>query len=136
MENRWIVDSKIRYGDLIIRNNRIYRPMSSNAGMLLGETGETLVGISRVVKHFRLACPMIVWNWVKAGMPCMEVAGRKVFDLPDVACWLNSKGYDLSKLKAGKGARNSHVKEGENRWHKGQMSPSPSTAKRTGKKRK
>jgi hypothetical protein len=128
--------SQIHYGDIIIRGNKVYRPIPSNAGMLLQEAGGALVGISGVVKHFKLACPMIVWNWVKAGMPCAEVAGRKVFDLLDVACWLQSKGYDLDKLKAGKGARNSHVREGEDRWRKGQMSPPPPAGTRTGRKRK
>jgi len=122
-------------GDLILRRNKVFRTLPSNAGLLLHEAGWSLVGLSGVVEHFRVSCPMTIWRWAKSGMPCYKVAGRLIFDLFQVGDWLERKGYDIDRLAAGKGTRKSRVKTGEHRWKKGRMSQAPA-GKRSRRRRK
>ena len=118
-----VADGELLGGDIIIRRGKFYRPVLGNAGTFLHEASESFVGISGLVKHFKLACPMVAWRWVKAGLPSMTIAGRAVFDLYHVSSWLLDRGYDIGKLEAGMGPKGSRVTEGKQRWRKGQMSP-------------
>jgi hypothetical protein len=129
-----VAEGELLGGDIVIRGDGVYKTVPGNAGMHLHEVGWSLVGITGVVKNFKLASPMIVWRWVRAGLPCVEIAGRKVFDLTRVAYWLETKGYDLDKLEAGMGPNGSRVKHGQQRWRKGQMSPAKA-GKPVGQKR-
>lgn len=118
-------DQAIRFGpgDMLLRGGKVYYMVRGNAGSAVFEAGKELVGASDLVKRFKLAAPIIVTRWVKAGLPHTVIAGRRVFNLGQVKAWLAGKGYSLGKLRAGAGLVAAHRRRGEQRWQKGQMSP-------------
>jgi len=127
-------------GDMLIRANRPYVMVLGNTGPSLIDIGDQLVGVSGVVAHFKLANPMIVTRWVKAGLSHYTVAGRRLFRLDQVEAWLAEKGYDPEKLATGEGLVSSRKREGGGKWRKGAMSASGdkpvASKKRRGRSRK
>jgi hypothetical protein len=105
----------------------VFAVARGNAGPLYYNVSDRIVGVTGLVRHFRLAGPMIVTRWVRAGLPHTEVAGRRIFDTQVAEKWLKEHGYSVAKLKAGKGLAASRLRRGATRWRKGQMNQPPET---------
>ncbi len=109
-------------GGMLLSNNNLYMMIMGNAGTSLVDISDTVVGVSDVVKHFKLTSPMVVTRWVKVGLPHFTIAGRRAFRLDKVKRWLKKMGYETDALIAGQGLVSARNRNGDNPWHKGQMS--------------
>jgi hypothetical protein len=110
---------RLRPPDVLIRDGHLYFPVLGNTGPAL--LRDELVSASALLRRYHLAAPIVITRWVKAGLPHHVIAGRRLFRLGEVECWLEEKGYDPRALEAGKGLLLARRREGRQRWRKGQM---------------
>lgn len=117
-------DLRLRYSDWLYRGGKLYRLVPGNAGACLVEVDQGQMGQAGLRRYLRLSNAMTITRWVRAGMPHIVVAGRRVFSVPEVSGWLEAHGYDVRKMRQGKGPLGSRVREGRRTWRKGGLTAS------------